>query len=262
MTATATVARIERVESEISVLNCDAEVLLVWRVGGQIDDECFGFKRKEYRRCRRGSGLDHDFEVLYAYRAHGWVPLWKRDWPTHFVPTLQIRGAGQFTRPTLEGPPPMLTDREAELAARVKRAFEIDNGLGDREKAWLSRESWWPETRPGPGDYPSDGKKHHRATHKEMSDYMVVMSWLAAVKRYDAAAGIREREGHYRVLNLVAYGVPFRSVGDKIGRSEDTANKRWSAALRLVAEFAATDHVEAFEKGARRVGDGRRRGHR
>jgi hypothetical protein len=258
-TMTATAARTER---EIASMGFDVEVLLVWRRSGQIEDEARGFKRWERSRSRRLGDRGVDYVQLYAYDGRHWQPVAKSHWPTHFVQDGPTVPAPQIPRPALEGPPPAVEDAHGEIWRRIVRALEVDKALGDREAGWLKVGSWWPATRPGPGDYPPEAVTRDRPKPSEVTDYLVVMPWLARLEREDTARGVEPRERHLRVLRLRAYGLSFRSVGDKIGRSEDTARKRWGDALRLVAGFAAADGAEGAEKGARRVGGGRRRGHR
>lgn len=178
-----------------------------------------------------------------------WQPLDRAAWSDPLPEPAGVSFGPHFTPPR-EGPPPpapplpAASDPVAEFEARLLLAYRVDDALPDTDRAKLRVRANWPETRPGPGDYPPEQVTRFRPTPEMVADYMVVMAHAA---RLDARA--------QRCVRLKARGYGFHWIGRGLKTDDITAQRIYRDARLRCWGFAvaAGDARSGSEEGGGRA---------
>lgn len=122
--------------------------------------------------------------------------------------------------------PLLVTDVER----RLLRSCKTLRALPDREARFHVVRSHWPETKDDPDEaygYTEETLPKFRPSPSDVSDFLIALSWIRGIPR--------------REFNLVwwrSFGVSFKHIGIRIGRSDDTARARYKDVI-LGAWYAA-----------------------
>lgn len=144
-----------------------------------------------------------------------WQPLDASAWPYALPDAAQWPAFGPRWAPPRapvivpEEPPADARSPLDRFEARLLNAWRVDRALPDADRAKLRVRSQWPETRPGPGDYPPEQITRYRPTREDVADYLVVMAFIARLTRAER-----------RVLRLKADGWGFLAIAHVLRQRE------------------------------------------
>jgi hypothetical protein len=142
--------------------------------------------------------------------------------------------------------PDDLTYRSVE--ARVLRACKTLRALPDREKRFLGlaplANSIWRQAVDEWAAYNADDEriKFFPRPH-DVSDYLTALSWCKTLDKRE-----------FRYIWWRSFDISFSVIGARIGRSDETARRRYEDVMRKVwYEAFTSDSHQVSEAGRRRV---------
>lgn len=209
----------KRQSFDIASLAEGVEAILVGRRGAW---ECRG--RWRWSGTRSGRAVKR-FEEIHDDGTVSVIP--RHDMPETWEPVAAIPAPG-MRRERIEPAAFESPDDADAIERRLLRALATDRALPDRERSRLRVRSGWPETCPGPGDYPPEAVTRFRPTKADLDDYLVVMGWFV---RLDAL----ER----RACWLRARGATWKTMGAELDCHERTARQRYRAAVTRLGRIAS-----------------------
>jgi DNA-directed RNA polymerase specialized sigma24 family protein len=115
----------------------------------------------------------------------------------------------------------------AAVESRILRALQTLWVMPDRERKFLYgslAHSMWNEAR-DPGDYADDepARPRFKPSQFDVTDYLDALEWLRGLKSPEV-----------RLIRFRSRGLSYAQIGDRIGRDQRTAKKRYSEALAKV----------------------------
>lgn len=111
----------------------------------------------------------------------------------------------------------------AEVWEKLERAMKTLRALPDRERRFFAVKSGYPEfIRDYIDAYGSVEAiaPRHQPTPQDVSEYLEVLSWTRHLEKSE-----------WRMLWWRSFGLSFGLIGEYIGRSDETARKRFENAL-------------------------------
>ena len=109
-----------------------------------------------------------------------------------------------------------------DVEERILRACKTIRALPDRERRYQTVNSLWPEIRQAVEDaygYSEAIMPRFRPTPADVSDCLIALEW---------ARPIEKRE--WKLVWWRSFGISFRHIGIRLGRSDETARLRYRAA--------------------------------
>jgi len=130
---------------------------------------------------------------------------------------------------------------------RILRALKTLRSLPDPEARFLKVKSAWPEfPRKYMDAYNSaETRQRFNPTPRDMSDYLTALEWLRGVPKADV-----------KHIYWQSFDLSFRQVAHKIGRSHETARKRYRDVLIRVWGNANREYLLQEKREVRKYFDG------
>ena len=137
-----------------------------------------------------------------------------------------------------------------EVETRIIRALKTLRSLPDPEARFLRVKSAWPEfPRKYMDAYNSaEVKRKFNPTPRDMSDYLTALEWLRDVPK-----------GDVKHIYWQSFELSFRQVAHKIGRSHETARKRYRDVLIRVWGNANKEYLLQEKREVRKFFEGKPR---
>lgn len=109
-----------------------------------------------------------------------------------------------------------------EVAERVLRAMRTLRALPDPDRRFFFMNNGWPEYIRDMQAYNSvpEAEPKFRPLPKDISDYMTALSWTRHLSYPE-----------WKLLWFRSFGFSFRLIADYIGRSDETARRRYEAVI-------------------------------
>jgi hypothetical protein len=136
-------------------------------------------------------------------------------------PLPKRRRRGRVPAPRVTVTPAQAIGR-SEVQTRLMRAMKTLRAIPDREKALLRLRSSSPDYIQEAGAYNSEpaAERPFTPTPRDLSDYLTALSWTRHLHEKD-----------WRVLWLRSFDFSFGLIAEFIGRSDETARRRFDAII-------------------------------
>lgn len=130
-----------------------------------------------------------------------------------------------------------------DVERRVLRAFKTLRVLPDRD--FVNRKSMWPEvlqTHEEAYGYTEVAMPRFRPTPFDVGDMLTALDWVRGLSKNDC-----------RMLYWRSFDVSFRQIGIRLGRSDETARRRYRDIMIQVWHAANKDQIPMVPKNVNKT---------
>ena len=124
----------------------------------------------------------------------------------------------------------------ADVENRMLRACKTIRAIPDPDRRYQSMHNCWPEVRRNAADaygYDQATLPRFRPSPSDVSDCLTALAWARAIPKRE-----------FKLILWRSFGLSFRHIGIRLGRSDETARLRYrDAILRIWQEANRTETV-------------------